>query len=61
MTEITKMEMGAILRRQLEESGPDQHREMAQMCAEALIGRGANLTSEPTRTSEPANERTYRG
>lgn len=42
MTEITRMEVGAILRKHLEEAGSDQLREMVQMFAEALMGAEAD-------------------
>ncbi|MBT8336610.1 MAG: IS256 family transposase [Gemmatimonadetes bacterium] len=42
MAEITKMEMGEILRKRLQEAGPDQLREMVQMFAEALMGAEAD-------------------
>lgn len=42
MTEITKMEMGEILRNRLLEAGPDQLREMVQMFAESLMGAEAD-------------------
>jgi len=42
MTEITKMEMGEILRKRFEEAGADQLREMVQMFAEALMGAEAD-------------------
>ncbi len=42
MAEITKMEVGAMLRKQLEESGADQLREMVQMFAEALMSAEAD-------------------
>ena len=46
MAEITKMEMGEILRKRLQEAGPDQLREMVQMFAEALMSRLSwNVTS----------------
>lgn len=42
MAEITKMEMGEILRKRLLEAGPDQLREMVQMFAEALMSAEAD-------------------
>lgn len=42
MTEITKMEVGEILRNRLQEAGADQLREMVQMFAEALMGADAD-------------------
>lgn len=42
MTEITKMEVGEILRNRLQEAGADQLREMVQMFAEALMSADAD-------------------
>lgn len=42
MTEITKMEAAAMLRKRLEEAGTDQLREMVQMFAETLMSAEAD-------------------
>ncbi len=42
MTEMTKMDAAAILRKHLEGAGSDQLREMVQMFAEALMSAEAD-------------------